>query len=125
MWLLLHVIFSRVEIKFTIVLSPILSQYHKLLWVVIIKILNDYYLMFITASLYYHCLFLLFIDFCVIISPFLFTMTWVSCTSLYFCVIKASDFLFLLNPWAPAELLFCNAACIAMFPSINCHFNPN
>lgn len=26
-------------------------------WVVIIKILNEYYLMFITVSLHYHCLF--------------------------------------------------------------------
>ena len=67
-------------------------------WVVIIKILNDYYLMFITVSLHYHCLFFQFIDFHLIFSPFPFTVTWVC------CVIMQVTFLFVLNPWDPTEL---------------------
>lgn len=67
-------------------------------WVVIIKILNDYYLMFITIIALSLSFFFQFIDFHLIFSPFPFTVTWVS------CVIMQVTFLFVLNPWDPVEL---------------------
>ena len=67
-------------------------------WVVIIKILNDYYLMFITVSLHYHGLF-----FAVYRFPSnLFSISIHS--SLGFLCHNASDISLLLNPWDPAEL---------------------
>ena len=67
-------------------------------WVVIIKILNDYYLMFITVSLHYHCLFF---------SAYLFPSNLFSISihnNLGFLCHNASDISLLLNPWDPTEL---------------------
>ena len=78
---------SRVETKLTVVLSQIQYEHHN--WVTLgsnyknIKwLLSDVYYYVIALSLS----FFQFIDFHVILSPFPFTITWVS------CVIKASDF---------------------------------
>ena len=57
-------------------------------WTVIIKLLSDVYYCIIALSLS----FFQFIDFHVILSPFPFTITWVS------CVVKASDFSLFTEP---------------------------
>lgn len=90
---------SRVE-RLLFFLKYSMNVITELPWVVIIKILNDYYLMFITVSLHYHCLFFAAYRF----PSNLFSIS-IHC-NLGFLRHNASDFSLLLNPWDPSELGF-------------------
>ena len=88
---------SRVE-RLLFFLNYSMNVITELPWVVIIKILNEYYLMFITVSLHYHCLF-----FSVYRFPSNLFSISIHCNLGFLCH-NASDFSLLLNPWDPVEL---------------------